>query len=675
MENPLLQGFTTPYQTAPFSKIQNSDFEPAFEKAIQLAKDEVEAIAENSAAPSFENTIEALEFSGGTLDRISSIFFNLNSAETSEEIQNIAQVVSPWLSAFSNDIRLHEGLFKRVKELWEKRETLDLNPEQMMLLEKRYKSFSRNGANLNNKDKEALRALDAELSKLSLTFGQHVLADTNDFELLISDESQLEGLPDFAKTAAFELAKSKELEGWLFTLDYPSYVPFMTYVKNRELRKELALAFGEKGFKDNDNNNSEIVLDIVKKRHQRAQLLGYNSHADYVLEERMAENPETVEHFLNDLLKEAKPAAQKEFHNLQSKAGKLGIQQIEKWDSAYISEILKKEKYDFDQEALKPYFKLDNVLEGAFDIAGKLFGLSFEEVFDIDTYHPDVKTFKVMEGDQFKAVFYTDFFPREGKRGGAWMTSYKSQWIKNGENSRPHISIVCNFTPPTENTPSLLNFTEVTTLFHEFGHALHGMLANTTYPSLSGTSVAWDFVELPSQVMENWCYEPEALALFAKHFETGEIIPMDLVGKIKESSNFLEGLATLRQLSFGLLDLHWHAKNPEHYTDVLQEELEAFAPTSLFPSHKENCMSTAFSHIFQGGYSAGYYSYKWAEVLDADAFAYFQEVGIFDPELAEKFKNTVLSKGGSIKAMELYESFRGQKPSNHALLVRAGLKK
>jgi len=668
--NPLLDNFNTPFNTAPFSRIKSSDFSHAFEKAIVEAKLDIEKIVSNTEEANFENTIVSLEFSGSKLDRISSIFFNLNSAETSPEIQKIAQEVSPKLSALANDIRLNPTLFERVKAVWEKREELNLTPEEHMLLEKKYKSFARNGANLDEEDQNQLRKLDMDLSKLSLTFGEHVLADTNSFELLIENEKQLIGLPESIREAAQGLAESKGLDGWLFTLDYPSFVPFMTYSKNRELRKELSIAFGSKGFQNNENNNTKIVLDIVKKRFERARLLGYENHASYVLEERMAENPETVKSFLLDLLSKAKPAALKELKELVDLAKEDGIDHMEKWDSSFYSERLKKEKFDFDQEVLRPYFKLENVLNGAFEIAEKLFNLSFELTHEIETYHEDVQTYIVKENGEYKAVFYADFFPRKGKRGGAWMTSYKSQW----QDSRPHISIVCNFTPPTSDKPSLLNFNEVTTLFHEFGHALHGILANTVYPSLSGTSVAWDFVELPSQVLENWCYEPEGLALFAHHYETGELIPQELIEKIKASSNFLEGMATLRQLSFGMLDMHWHGENPMGYFDVQQEELKAFEPTRLFPNPKVNCMSTAFSHIFQGGYSAGYYSYKWAEVLDADAFSYFKKNGIFNKEIAEKFKNTVLSKGGTIKPMELYESFRGQKPSIDALLERAGLK-
>ena len=675
----LTSTFNTKHNTAPFSQIKLEDYKPAFIENIAKAKAEIDAIITNSEAPTFENTIVALDFAGATLDRLSSIFFNLNSAETCDEMQKIAQEVSPLLTEFSNDIALNEDLFKRVKAVYDQKDTLTLTTEQATLLDKKFKGFSRNGALLNEEDKLKLREIDTELAKLKLTYGENVLAETNNYQLHITNEDDLKGLPDGAKEMAASLAKSKELEGWIFTLDFPSYLPFVTYVENRELRKEIAIAAGKKSFQDNEFDNKENVKRIVELRHKRANLLGYKSHSDFVLEERMAQNPEKVLSFLNDLLEKAKPAAQKEFAQLTAFAKELdGIDQLEKWDGAYYSEKLKQKLFNFDDEILKPYFKLENVLNGAFTIAEKLFGITFKEVFDIDKYHKDVQTFEVLspssrgsEGE-LVAIFYADFFPRKGKRNGAWMTSFKPQYIKNGVNERPHVSIVCNFTPPTESKPSLLTFNEVTTLFHEFGHALHGMLANTTYPSLSGTSVYWDFVELPSQIMENWCYEPEALALFAKHYQTGEIIPQQYVDKIKESASFLEGMATLRQLSFGILDMAYHAK-AQTIENVKAFEKAAMEIASLYPDVAENCMSVSFSHIFQGGYSSGYYSYKWAEVLDADAFAYFQEKGIFDKEVATKFKDNVLSKGGTELPMELYKRFRGQEPKPEALLKRAGL--
>jgi peptidyl-dipeptidase Dcp len=669
--NPLLQ----PFDQAPFSKIKNEHFKPAFLEAITLARKEIDAIVENNESPSFENTIVALEYSGYQLNRISSVFFNLNSAETNDEIQKIAQEVSPLLSEFSNDITLNEGLFKRVKKVYEQKESLFLTAEQTTLLEKRYKSFSRNGANLSGEKKKRLREIDASLAKLKLKFGENVLAETNKYEMHLTHEEDVEGLPQGAKDAAAQLAKSKEKEGWLITLQYPSYIPFMKYAKNRKLRKKLALAFGSKGFHQDALDNQQNVLKITNLRHERAQLLGYESHAHFVLEERMAESPENVLNFLNELLEKAKPAAIKEFNQLTQFAKELdSIDTLQKWDGAYYSEKLKQKLFDLDDEKLKPYFKLENVIDGVFKVAEKLFGLTFKEVFDIDTYHQEVKTYKVFDTDgTLKSLFYADFHPRPGKRGGAWMTSFKSQFRKDGEDARPHISNVCNFTPSTEDKPSLLTFNEVTTLFHEFGHGLHGMLADTTFPSLSGTSVYWDFVELPSQVLENWCYEKEALELFAHHYETGEVIPMELVQKIKESATFQEGMATLRQLSFGLLDMAWHGQNPSEITDVKSFESKAFEGTQLYPETIETCMSTAFSHIFQGGYASGYYSYKWAEVLDADTFAYFKEYGIFNTEIAQKFKEHVLSKGGTENPMTLYKRFRGQEPKIEALLERAGL--
>lgn len=669
--NPLLQDFNT----APFTQIKPEHYKPAIQEGIKIAKTEIDKIINNTDTASFENTTVALDFTGSKLGRITSIFFNLNSAETNEEIQKIAQEVSPWLSEFRNDITLNEALFKRVKTVFDDKENLVLTPEQEMLLEKQYKSFSRNGANLKEADKSKLREIDTKLSKLSLQFGENVLAETNAFELHLTDDKRLSGLPESVKEAAREVAKSKEKTGYIFTLDYPSYIPFLTYADDRELRKKMAIAAGKKAFQENKFNNENIVLEIVTLRQQRANLLGYKTHAHFVLEERMAETPEKVIEFSNDLLEKAKPAAIKEFENLSNYAKKLdGISQLQKWDGAYYSEKLKKELFDLDQEILKPYFQLENVIDGVFEIANRLFGLKFEEVNDIEKYHEDVKTYNVKDLDgNFIAVFYADYHPRKGKRNGAWMTSYKPQQIKDGINERPHVSIVCNFTKPTATKPSLLTFNEVTTLFHEFGHALHGMLANTTYNSLSGTSVSWDFVELPSQVLENWCYEKEALELFAKHYETGEVIPMKYVEKIKESASFHEGMQTLRQLSFGLLDMKWHSENPLEIKSIKVFEKEAFAETKLYPDVPENCMSTSFSHIFQGGYSAGYYSYKWAEVLDADAFEYFLEKGIFNKEVAKKFKDHVLSKGGTEKPMQLYKRFRGKAPKPDALLKRAGL--
>ncbi len=673
-QNILLQKFETKHQTAPFQQINIEDYLPAFQEAIALAKEEIEAIVSNSELPNFENTIEKLEFSGRKLEQISAIFFNLNAAETTPEMQQLAQEISPLLSGFANDVALNVDLFERIKSVYAQKDHFALTSEQAMLLDQQFKRFTRNGALLSDEKKERLRAIDAALSTTSLQFGEHVLADTQAYFLHITDENDLKGLPDHAIEAANAEAKNRALEGWVFTLDYPSYIPFITYAENRNLRKKLTIAFGSKGF-NTENDNQASILKIIQLRFERANLLGYKTHADFVLEERMAKNTETVMVFLQDLYEKALPAAQKEFQLLSDFAKRLdGIETLEKWDAAYYSEKLKQELFALNAEELKPYFELNNVMQGAFTIAHKLFGLKFKEVSDIQKYHEEVLTFEVYDAqDVFKAVFYLDFHPRKGKRGGAWMTVFESQFIDNQVNHRPHIANVCNFTRATASKPALLTFNEVTTLFHEFGHALHGILANTKYPSLSGTSVFWDFVELPSQIMENWCYQPEALQIFAKHFETGEIIPQELIEKIKTSANFMQGLATLRQLGLGMLDLAYHRVNPSEIVDIPTFEKEILAATNLYPWVQENLISTSFSHIFAGGYAAGYYSYKWAEVLDADAFEFFEEEGIFNPEVAKKFHDFVLSKGGTEHPMDLYVKFRGKKPSPDALLKRAGL--
>ena len=673
MKNPLL----TPFDTAPFSKIKNENFSPAIKHFIKVTKSEIDKITTNNQDPTFNNTIVALDITGKELDRVTSIFFNLNSAETNDEIQKIAQEVSPLLSDFKNDLLLNENLFKRVKKVYDTRDSLLLNEEQKMLLEKQYKGFSRNGANLSDTGQETLREIDSQLSQLKLKFGENILAETNDYQMQITDKEKLSGLPEGSIEMAAQTAKEQKIDGWVFTLDHPSYVPFVTYADDRELRKKITIAFGKRAFKNNEFDNQTTILEIVKLRYKRAQLLGYKSHAHFVLEERMAKTPEKVFDFLNELLEKAKPAAKNEFDKLEAFANELdGLKKLEKWDGAYYSEKLKQKLFDLDDEQLKPYFKLDNVIEGVFNIAKKLYELNFKEVFDIDKYQEDVKTYRVTDKDHnLIALFYADFHPRPGKRGGAWMTSFKPQYKNENKNVRPHISNVCNFTKPTTSKPSLLSFNEVTTLFHEFGHGLHGMLANTTYKGLSGTNVSWDFVELPSQILENWCYEKEALELFAKHYKTGEVIPMELIEKIKASATFHEGMQTIRQLSFSLLDMAWHGNNPSKINNVKEFENQSFLTTQLYPDVKENCMSTAFSHIFQGGYSSGYYSYKWAEVLDADAFAYFKENGIFNKEIASKFKDTVLSQGGTLDPLDLYIKFRGKKPNPDALLKRAGLMK
>ncbi|MBV6485867.1 MAG: Oligopeptidase A [Flavobacteriales bacterium] len=674
--NPLFSVFNTPFQTPPFSQIKNEHFKPAIVNAIAEARKDIDAIINNPETPTFKNTIEALDFSGMLLSSVTSVFFNLNSAETNDEIQKIAQEVSPILTEYSNDVALNEDLFKRVKAVYENnQERKDLTVEQTMLLDKTYKSFVRNGANLNEADKEKLRKIDVELSQLSLNFGENVLAETNKYELIITDKADLAGLPEGVVEAAAITAKSKNKEGWMFTLAYPSYIPFMTYAENRNLRQTMYMANATKSCKNDALDNQKNVLRIVELRYQRANLLGYKNHAHFVLEEQMAKTPEKVKTFLNDLLQKAKPFALKELNELIKFAQSLGFEgELQAWDTAFYREKLKQKLFDLDDEKLKPYFKLENVVNGVFQVAGKLYGLKFKEITNIDKYHPEVTTYEVTDqNNQLISLFYADFHPREGKRNGAWMTSFNDQYIKDGKNNRPHIVNVCNFTKPTETKPSLLTFSEVTTLFHEFGHALHGMLANTVYPSLSGTSVYRDFVELPSQVLENWCYEEEALKLFAKHYQTNEVIPIELIEKIKASANFMEATNIVRQLNFGILDMAWHTTNPSEINSVFDFENTATKDTQLTPVVENTCVSSAFSHIFQGGYSSGYYSYKWAEVLDADAFYYFKEHGIFNQEVANKFKNFVLSKGGSEHPMDLYIKFRGKEPDSNALLKRAGL--
>ena len=675
MNNPLLSAFHTPFTTAPFSEISPSHFQPAFNAAIAAAKKEIEAI-KAVALPSFENTVEALEKSGKHLGVISSIFFNLNSAETNDEIQKLAREISPLLTDYANDILLDQELFQRIAQVFEQRAQLSLSPEQTTLLEKTYKSFVRNGAQLVESDASTLRKLDQELAQLSLQFGEHVLAETNKFVHFVDQVTELEGLPQGALEAAAQLAADKGKEGqWAFTLDYPSYIPVMTYAKSRDLRKTLFMAFNTKCSKEDALDNQEIVRQLVTLKQQRAKLLGYESHAHFTLEERMAKSPDTVFEFLNSLLEKAKPKAALDVQEVAALAKKLDqLEVLEKWDFAYFSELLKKEKYALDEEELRPYFSLENVISGVFATASRLFGLRFVANTEIQVYHHEVTAYEVYDRDnQFLSVFYADFFPRPGKRNGAWMTSYRGQFKEGTKDHRPHISIVCNFTKPTKTSPSLLTFNEVTTLFHEFGHALHGMLARGVYESLSGTSVFWDFVELPSQIFENWCYEKECLDLFAKHYQTGEIIPAELVEKIKKAANFQQGYMTLRQLSFALLDMAYHSQDPSQIGEIKAFEKETLKATELLPSVEETRISTSFSHIFQGGYAAGYYSYKWAEVLDADAFELFQEKGVFNAETSLSFEKNILSAGGSEHPSLLYARFRGREPKPDALLKRSGL--
>lgn len=674
--NPLVSAINTPFNTPAFGQIKNEHFLPAIKELIDAAKAEIDAITAGTEEATFNNTIEALESSGKPLDRASSIFFNLNSAETNDELQAIAREVSPLLSEFSNDILLNEALFNRVKAAFENTDHDALTEEQKMLLQKTYKGFVRNGALLGESEKQQLRDIDINLSKLSLEFGEHVLAETNRYELILENEADLDGLPAHAKEMAAHTAKEKGYDDkWVITLDYPSYIPFMTYATNRGLRKQLSIAFASKAFKGDELDNQQIVKDIVRLRNERARILGYDTHAHFVLEERMAESPQKVMGFLDELQQYGKPGAEKDVQEVEAYAKALdGIDQLQRWDFAFYSEKLKKEKYSIDDEVLKPYFQLEKVVDGVFQTANKLFGLNFKENKEIDTYHEEVTVYEVTNAEgEHVAIFYADFFPRAGKRAGAWMTSFAGQYKDEQGDHRPLVSIVCNFTKPTPTTPSLLTFNEVTTLFHEFGHALHGMLANGTYESLTGTSVYWDFVELPSQVLENWCYEKECLDLFARHYETGEAIPAELVEKIKASATFMEGYQTMRQLGFGKLDMAWHGQDNSAVENVAEFERDIFGKTDVLPALEGTNMSCSFSHIFQGGYSAGYYSYKWAEVLDADAFEYFKQQGIFDEKVATSFMKNVLSAGGSEHPMTLYKRFRGQEPDVKALLRRAGL--
>ena len=670
MTNPLIAEFKTNFEATPFSKIKIADFIPAIKKTITVGLDEINSIINQKEVPSFKNTIEAIEKCGSLVGRNATILFNLNSAETNDELQGIAKTVAPLLSKFQNDIRLNEDLFKRIQFVYKNEDRKILNTEQITLLEKEYKGFVRNGALLDNKAKIKLRNIDMQLAELSLKFGENVLADTQNYQLHIKNKKKLKGLPISSIEMAESIAKNQNKKGWIFTLDYPSYIPFITYADDRKLRKEINLAFSNRGFRENENNNTNIILQIIDLRQKRASLLGYNSHANFVLEERMAESEENVQKFLDDLTKKSKPFAKKEWISMQTFAKKhLNIKKIEKWDFAFVSEKLKEVEFDLNEEELKPYFQLDNVLSGLFEIANRLYGMKFIENKKLDSYHDEVKVFEVYKNNNFYALLYTDFFPRTGKRSGAWMTSYRSQ----KRNQRPHISIVCNFPRPTSNLPSLLTFQDVRTLFHEFGHALHGISANTNYSALSGTNVYWDFVELPSQIMENWCYETEALNLFAKHFKKQDLIPQDLIKKIKKAAYFQQGLQTLRQLSFSYLDLSYHNSNASKIKDVKKHEITEIKNLQFTKDIPENCMSTSFSHIFQGGYAAGYYSYKWAEVLDADAFELFSKNGIFDSDIAKSFFENILSKGGTEHPMVLYKKFRGKKPDSSALLRRSGL--
>ena len=679
-QNPFFEKYNTPHQTVPFDKIKNEHYEPAMLEGIKLHEAEIEAIINNPEAPTFANTIVAYEKSGKFLDRVTTVFGNLRSAETNDDLQKIAQKMIPLLSEHSNNISLNEKLFQRVKAVYKQKSKLSLTIEQAKLLDDIYDGFVRRGANLQGEARNKYRELSKKLSTLTLQFGENNLKETNNFQLVLTQKEQLAGLPEGIVEAAAQTAREKGVEGWVITLHAPSYVAFMTYASNRELRKELYMAYNTKCTKDNEFNTLEIVKDLVNTRMQIAQLLGYKSYADYTLKERMAENSKNVYKLLDQLLDAYTPTAKAEYNEVQELARSTQGKEFRlmPWDWSYYSDQLKNKKFSLNDEMLRPYFELSNVKEGVFGLATRLYGITFRKNSEIPVYHPDVDAYEVLDKDgSFLAVLYTDFHPRAGKRAGAWMTSFKGQWIddQTGENSRPHITLVMNFTKPTESKPALLTFDEVNTFLHEFGHGLHGIFANTHYESLSGTSVYRDFVELPSQIMENFAVEKDFLSTFAKHYQTGEIIPDTLVQRIIDSSNFNVAYACLRQVSFGLLDMGWYTRTTPFTGDVKAYEQKAWEKAQILPVVEGTCMSAQFSHIFAGGYSAGYYSYKWAEVLDADAFSLFMQKGIFNQEVAQSFRNNILSKGGTEHPMTLYKRFRGQEPTIDALLIRNGIKK
>lgn len=678
--NPFFEPFDTPHGTVPFDKIKNEHFEPAILEGIRQHDAEIKAIIDCPDAPTFSNTIIPLENSGKLLDKVNAVFGNLQSAETNDELQQLAQKLSPILSEHSNNIILNENLFKRIKAVYDNQANENLNQEQKELLAKTYDAFSRNGANLQGEAKERFRAIKQELSLLTLKFSENNLNATNEYQLNITNEKDLEGLPQTVIDAAAETAKETGTEGWVFTLQYPSMSPFMTYAKNRELRKTLYMASNTKCADGSKNDNKDIVSKIVNLRMELAQLLGYDNYAAYVLQNRMAQNYDNVNNMLQQMLVAYTPEAHKEVAEIEAIAKEeMGPDfKLMPWDFGYYSHKLKERKYNIDDELLRPYFELEQVKAGIFGLAERLYGISFKPANNIPVYHKDVTAYEVFDKDgSFLAVLYTDFHPRAGKRAGAWMTSYKEQWIdeETHENSRPHVSIVMNFTKPTADKPSLLTLYEVETFIHEFGHSLHGMFANSTYKSLSGTNVYWDFVELPSQIMENFVTEKEFLRTFAKHYQTGEAIPDELIDRIQKARNFNVAYQCLRQLSFGLLDMAWYTRNTPFSGDVEAYEKKAWKATQLLPAVDGTCMSVQFSHIFAGGYAAGYYSYKWAEILDADAFALFQETGIFNPETAASFRENILSKGSTEHPMVLYKRFRGQEPSIDAILQRDGISK
>ena len=679
-QNPFFENIHTPHDTVPFDHIAVEHYAPAIRRGIECQNEEIDAIVNNPEPADFHNTILALEKSGQLLHRVEVVFDNLLSAETNDAMQELAKELMPLLSEHANNITLNERLFERVKTAYEHRNNEPLTAEQRKLTEDTYEGFVRSGANLQGADKEKYRELSRQLSLLTLQFSENNLKETNDYQLVLTDEAQLKGLPQSAIDAAAETAREKQQEGWVFTLHAPSYVPFLTYAADRDLRKEIYMAYNTKCTHANACNNLDIVKQLVNTRLALAQLLGYKDYATYKLERRMAQNSANVYHLLDQLLEAYKPTAQKEYAEVQALAREeQGADfTLMPWDWGYYSQKLKDRKFNLNDEMLRPYFELENVKKGVFSLATRLYGITFQKNSDIPVYHKDVEAFDVFDKDgSFLAVLYTDFHPREGKRSGAWMTSYKEQWTdeKTGENSRPHVSLVMNFTKPTQDKPALLTFGELETFLHEFGHSLHGMFANTTYASLSGTNVYWDFVELPSQFMENFAVEKEFLHTFARHYQTGELIPDELVQRIVDSRNFNAAYACLRQVSFGLLDMAWYTRTTPFEGNVMAYEKQAWARAQVLPSVEGTCMSTQFSHIFAGGYSAGYYSYKWAEVLDADAFSLFKKQGIFDQKTAFSFRENILSRGGTEHPMTLYKRFRGQEPTIDALLIRNGIKK
>ena len=683
-DNPLLEESPLPYGAPQFDRIRAGHYMPAFKAGIKEAKAEIDAIVANPEAPTFENTIEALEFSGRTLNRVAGIFYNILEADATDELQAIAEELSPLMTEYEMYVSLNAQLFERVKSVYEKRESLPLDKDQARLLENTYKSFSRNGANLNDEDKAVYSKYMEELSLLTLQFGKNVLASTNAFQMHLTDENDLEGLPDYLRDLGAMTAKERGLEGWVFTLDYPSYSPFMQNSSRPDLRRKMYMAYNTKAV-GGENDNTENVRKIADLRIKVANLLGYETWADYILEENMAHDKATVQEFLAGLMNPSIPYAKKDVeqvrryameHGFAEAAEKAGLdpEQFMPWDFSYWSEKYKQAEYSLNDEQLKPYFRLENCIDAVFSLASRLYGISFEERTDIPVYHKDVKVYDVKDTDgKHLALFYADFFPRETKRGGAWMTEFRGQSIRNSVEERPLVSIVTNFSKPTESAPSLLTHDELCTFLHEFGHSLHGMFAQGRYTSLCGTNVSRDFVELPSQIMENWAFEPEYLDSFAKDYRTGEVIPDTLVSRIVKAKNYLSGYYQVRQLDFGTLDMAWHTLETLPEAGTLDFERAALAPSSLMPKPEGTAISPSFNHIFSGGYSAGYYSYKWAEVLEADAFSLFKEKGIFDRETAASFRENILSKGDSEDPAVLYRNFRGHDPEPSALMEKLGL--